>query len=95
MNIERKICSQLVREALNRDYTVSVYDGEEWPLKRSTSHRAILAAMFSTDSDTLRFHDSSGMSLGSVLLIYGNGEDVIFDHSDNPATNALVEATLN
>jgi len=93
--VERSICSKLVKKALAAGYAVSVYDGGAWPLKRSLSYRAIMAAMFSTDSDVLRFRAGDGQSLGTVLLIYGNGEDVISDHSDNAAMRDLVESTLD
>jgi hypothetical protein len=77
--------------ALAAGYTVCVYDGEEWALQRSSNRPDIIAAMYSTDSDTLRFRLPEGRPVGSVVLIYGNGEDLVCDHTDNAETTALVE----
>jgi hypothetical protein len=91
-NIEKRICERLVDRALAAGYTISVYDGAEWPLKRSSNRPEILAAMYSTDSDTLRFRlPDSGESVGSIMLVYGNGADVICDYTDNAAMAALVK----
>ena len=89
-DIEMRICNRLVRNALAKGYLISVYDGEEFALKRSASYAAIKSAMFSTDSDQLVFRRADGTKAGVVLLIYGNGEDVISDYSDNEETNTLV-----
>ena len=94
INIEQPIARRLVSNALLKGYTVSVNDGEEWTVKRSTHKPTIVGAMFSTDSDTLRFRRSDGSPVGSVILIYGNGEDVIADYSANPDIEHLVESTI-
>lgn len=88
--IETTICNRLVTRAIEAGYAVTVYDGEEFALRNSRDRAAIKAAMFSTDSDRLYFWNGRDM-LGSILLIYGNGEDVISDYSDNEAMNALAE----
>ena len=89
-NIEKKICERIVDKALAAGYTISVYDGGAWPLKRSSNRPDILAAMYSTDSDTLRFRlPDSGEIVGSIMLVYGNGADVVCDYTDNAAMIAL------
>ena len=91
-NIEKQIVERIVDKALAAGYTISVYDGEAWPLKRSSNRPDILAAMYSTDSDLLRFRlPESGDSVGAILLIYGNGTDVVSDCTDNEAMGALVK----
>ena len=91
-NIEKQICERLVDKALAAGYTISVYDGEEWPLKRSSNRPDILAAMYSTDSDVLRCClPESGKAVGSIMLVYGNGGDVVSDYTDNEAMGALVK----
>lgn len=86
---ERALARTLVRKALARGYTVSVNDGEETVLMQSADERAIIAAMGSTDADTLIFA-LNGRRLGWVWLIYGNGEDLISDHTDREEVNSLV-----
>jgi hypothetical protein len=91
-NIETTICNRLVSKTLEAGHIISVYDGEEYALKRSTKKADIIKAMYSTDSDTLIIRRADGEKVGSVLLVYGNGEDVISDYSDNPEIEALVKA---
>jgi hypothetical protein len=93
--IERKIAARIVDDALAAGYTVEVFDGEELVLKDSRDREAILAAMFSTDEDTLFFHsldDKKGRVVsGFVRLVYGNtGWDVISDASGNSAMADLL-----
>lgn len=89
--IEDQIISELLDRALGRGWGVSVYDGEEVPLRRSHDKAAIIAAMRSTDSDQLHFKGVDGANLGCIVLIYGNGEDLISDHTDNGPMAALAE----
>jgi hypothetical protein len=88
--IEEKIIERLVTRALSLNYTISVNDGEEWTVKRSTDQHTIMHALATTGEDILRF-DMHGKSAGVVQLIYHGDETVICDHSDNEAINALVE----
>ena len=69
---EQNAARVLVALLLRDGCTVSVYDGEEWPLKCSADAAAILDAMGSTEADTLRWRDASGASLGYFYLVWGN-----------------------
>ena len=90
-SLERRVAITLVRDVLAAGYSISVYDGEGFGLVRSRDKRAILAAMGSTDEDTLFIRDTSGKKLGVVTLTYGNdGWDVISDFTDNAWMNALL-----
>jgi len=91
---ERGVATRLVRAALNAGLTVSVYDGEEWTVGNSRKERAILAALASTGEDMLRFR-RNGELVGNAHLIWGNdetGEELIADHTDNDAMQALYDA---
>jgi hypothetical protein len=88
--IERQICERLIDDALAASYTISVFEGEDRALEYSTDRAAILAAMASTSDDALTFGDIEGAKIGVVLLVYGNGADVIADCSDCPAIDALL-----
>lgn len=88
---ERKMVSALVRHALANAMTVSVYDGMEWTLEKSTSYEAIFDALFTTDMDVIELCAAAdGKRIGSFQLIYGNdGYDVIADYTVNDTTEAI------
>lgn len=93
IKLERQVATALVREGLKHGLTVSVHDSEEWALKGSTSEREIMLALFSTDSDTVRFRDAAGNRAGDFVLIYGNdGYDVISDYTITDTSEAIYGA---
>lgn len=92
---ERRTATRLVAAALAAGYTVSVYDGEEYTVKRSRKSKEILEALATTGEDALVIRDSAGERLGVLSLIWGNnpsGDELISDHSDNDAMEALYRA---
>lgn len=91
LEAELKIARRVIRKALAKGYKISVSDGEAYPVKRSSSFTEINKALASTDSDSLIIRDAEGSRIGSVLLIWGNGEDVISDHTDNAEIAELVK----
>jgi hypothetical protein len=93
--IELEIVGRLVDIALEKNYSISVYDGEEYCLKRERDKPVILAALCSTEMDTLVLRDvDHGQRIGSIMLIWGNDLEVIADHSDNALTNEVVARTM-
>lgn len=79
--IERRVIRAFVRSALADGCAISVYDGGDFCLKRSTSEKEIMGAIMSTDEDSLVV-SKDGKRIGSVYLVYGNdGYDVINDYS--------------
>lgn len=93
---EARVARRLVRAALAAGYTISVNDGEEWTVKRSTREREILDALASTGEDMLRLRlPASGEAVGSFWLVYGNdpdGSELIADHTDNETCDSLYRA---
>lgn len=92
---EAKAARALLRRALSAGYAVSVYDGEEWTVRRSRKFEELEGALASTDHDTIRldrqdFNNASGWHfVGTILLVWGNaadGSELAADCSDNPAT---------
>jgi hypothetical protein len=76
-----KSATRLVDAALASGYTVSVNDGEEWTVKKSTDRTVILDAMGTTGEDRLMVRNSVGDKVACYYLIYGNGSDVLSDWS--------------
>lgn len=87
-NIEWRIARRIVRDALAAGYTISVNDGEETTLECSSSERAIMAALMTTDEDRLLIHRAGEAErFGWVHLVYGNdGYDVVNDYTTNLKT---------
>ena len=88
---EARIAKRLVVAALARDWSVSVNDGEEIVVSKSTEKADIFEGMNSTDADVLIFHAKDGERIGWVQLIWGNDEDLISDASDNEDLDSLLE----
>jgi len=96
---EARVARKLVKAALAAGYTVSVNDGEEWTVKRSTKEREIIDALATTDEDRLLLRSPTANDIGDVIgsfwLIYGNdesGEELISDHTDNDICARLYRA---
>lgn len=97
--IERKIIKAFVTQAIEAGYNITVDDGEEYPLRNSTSVSEIMKAIMTTDEDRLWIDAKLTHSylenlkedvyyvnsaLGWVYLVYGNdGWDVIADYTTN------------
>jgi hypothetical protein len=58
----------LIKYALAQGCTISVWDGEEWQVKRSTSYKDIKDAAESVDESQLRIRDSEDNKVGWALL---------------------------
>ena len=59
----------LIKYALAQGCTISVWDGEEWQIKRSTSYKDIKDATESVDESQLRIRDSEDNVVGWALVI--------------------------
>ena len=80
---EMLVIDAIIRDALVAGCTVSVYDGEEWAIKRSADYSAITAQVAATDETTLRIRQDD--IHGVINLIHGNlPSEVIADHTDTP-----------
>ena len=89
--IEKEIVLTIIEDALKHGYTITVYDGVENVIEKSTSREDIFSALFSTDEDTLFFFGQDGQHVGWILLVYGNRECVVSDYGDNPAMDTLLQ----
>lgn len=88
---DTQIVNSIITKALERDYTISVFDGEAYTLGVSSDRAAILAALESTDEDTLIIRKADRTRVGSIYLVHGNEDGVIVsDYSDVPAIQELV-----
>lgn len=82
--IERKIIKAAVTSLIREGFNISVWDGESYQIKNSITVGGVMAAIMSTDEDTLIVRDSHDTPMGKIFLVYGNdGYDVIHDYSVN------------
>lgn len=82
--IEILVVRKLLDVVIEAGYDVTVDDGEEFPVERSTDRRAILDAVFAVDECcvTVRCDDGRAIRAGRIFLVLGNsGWDSISDHS--------------
>jgi hypothetical protein len=87
---EKRMASALVRACLTRGYTVSLHNGEDWEISHSRNYRELMAALFSTDEETVVIRETDGRKVGWFFLVYGNsGYDVVSDYADNEACNEI------
>jgi hypothetical protein len=83
----------LIKHALNQGHTVSVGDGAEWQVKRSTSLHAITEAVKSVEEAALRMRDQDGKVVAwASVSAYGlQPDETVMDYGDNEWTNAWFE----
>lgn len=89
---ERYMAGKLIDAILEKGFSASVNDGEEWTVKRSTDKKLILSALATTGEDYVRLYDKDGQSQGTFVLIWGNdpdGSELIADHADNRVCNRI------
>ena len=58
----------LIKHAIAMGYSCSVWDGEEWQIKRSKAYREIVDAVKSVDEAELRIRDKEGNKVGWALV---------------------------
>jgi hypothetical protein len=80
-----KAYKHLVKHSLAQGHTISVWDGEEWQVKRSTSYKEIVDAIESVEEAEMTIRDIEGNKEAWVLIgAFGLADDeTVMDHSDN------------
>lgn len=89
--IERKIATNLIKQALTLGWLVSINDGEETTIEKTIDFDTAFNALATTGEDYLIFHNTNGEKIGTIWLVWGNGEDLITDTSDQPDIIALCD----
>lgn len=91
---EAAVARRLVKAALAEGFTISVWEGGDWAIKRSSNARDIFDNMATTGEETLRLRNAEGECVGSFFLVYGNdesGEELISDHTANELCERLAK----
>ena len=90
-----KAFKHLIKHALAAGHTVSVWDGEEWQVKRSTSYKAIVEAVESVEEAALRIRDAAGAVVVNSVTVSSFGledDETVVDYTVTPFMDAWEEA---
>lgn len=80
IKIESRIVRKVVEDALAQGFSLSVFDGEDWSVNKSTDKKEILENLQVCDEEKL-YLNKDGRQVGGILFVYGNdGYDVISDY---------------
>jgi hypothetical protein len=92
----KKAYRHLAQYAIHASCTVSVWDGEEWSLKRSTSLKAICEEIEGVEEAHIRIRDAAGAVIATALVsAYGLAHDeTVIDHTDNEWMSKWWASTL-
>lgn len=78
---EKQIMRHCIKELLSHGFKLSVFDGEETVISKSSDRKKIFESMYSTDEDVLKVW-KDGIKIGMVYFVYGNeSHEVINDYS--------------
>ncbi len=89
-----KAYEHLIDYTLDFGFTISVWDGEEWQVKRSRDRAAIIEAVESVEEAKLRIRDLAGEIVGTAWVsAFGLAdEETMMDWSDVDFLEAWEEA---
>lgn len=91
---EAQIINRVITGGLANGGSISIFDGEEWLPKKSTTRADIQAEVATTDETTFKIRDKKGTVLGFVYFVHGNGLDVLSDYSDNEETELVIKSAM-
>jgi hypothetical protein len=86
----------LIKNALAKGLTVSVWDGEEWQVKRSSGYQVIKDAIESVEVAELRLRDQEGNVVGWAMIIpFGvEPDETVADYTANELMEELQGETV-
>lgn len=91
---EFAVLGRFIGTAIKSGLVVSVFDGEEWAVKKSHNPKEILDAATSVEEAQLVLRQAEdGKKVGWALVIWGNasdGSELVADYSDNEFMRRLV-----
>jgi hypothetical protein len=77
-----KAYKHLIKHCLSMGCTVSVWDGEEWQVKRSTGYKAIIDAIESVEEAQLRIRQKDAVIGWALVSAFGLEDDeTVIDHT--------------
>ena len=92
-----KAYKHLVKHALKNDCLVSVWDGEEWQVSKSSKYNAIIEAIESVEEAELKIYSNSdtrgeGYKGWALVSAFGlDDEETVIDNTMHPFMNEWEE----
>ena len=84
----------LVKNALAKGYTVSVFDGEEWPVKRNSKFEEICDAIKSVEEAQLRIYNAEERIGWALVSAYGlEPDETVIDYTCTEIMEELIGDT--
>lgn len=75
----------LIKFVLSRGHVISVFDGEDWETKRSTSYKEIKGIIDSVEMSEIVIHNKEGERLGWASIIdQGTPDETVSDYTCTP-----------
>ena len=94
--IEQEIANRIITSALDADMSISVFNGKEVTLRKSTDREAIQRETAACGETLYLFYRADGSRLGNVWLVHGNDHDMISDYyADLEELDALLEPAIS
>jgi hypothetical protein len=88
----KKAYLTLIKNALSKDLTISVWDGEEWQVKRSTKYQDIKEAIESVEVAEIRIRDKDKNVLAWAQIVPDlDPEETVADYTDSQLMADLLE----
>lgn len=95
-DIELPIARHLIHHILSEGFEIALHDGEEIAVPRTRNFGALNQGLASTDHDNLIIYLSGAPKrIGTITLIWGNGCDILHDHTDRPEFERLTRPTMD
>ena len=89
------ITKALVKNALAAGYLISVYDGEDWPVKRCGKYTAIIEAIGAVEEAEIVIRDAGKNKIGwAWVTLYGAPNENLIDCTDNDEMMKLTEGAI-
>jgi hypothetical protein len=95
MRMEKRMASGLVKACLNLGFAITIDNGEDKPVVKSTSYRKIMDNLWQCDEEHVLIYDEKGKCFGWFYLVFGNdGWDLVADYSANDTCDMIWNETL-
>lgn len=90
-SVERPIIERLCKDILERGYLITIWDGEENSLISSGDIQDIIENVGHTEVTVVNVMNIGGALQGWIVLIHGNEDDVLSDHSIGTLMQSIVD----